>query len=579
MVNLKIPVIILLILALLMPFAGFPPDTASAQTDDVIIGGVSCVAGGVASPWLMGYVNKGLNAVKNALSGKVESWLGLTNTVPVIDQEVFTKERIYDLISRCFAREILNAMTGRMIGAVRTSGRDGGPAFVRNWRNFKLTAQRRGENIFRSILGSTELCPYISGDIKSLFRADGQPNSSFVNSRVNNLDPYAFRARCTMPYGWNIDNYKSDFSGNGGWDALSRLSQPQNNFYGNLLMSLGEVSLQRNAEEESDTASVIAGLGFDSRRGRSRAENCRLAASNGQCIVYKDILTPGSILQQSTSNVIQQELAWVTNVDELNELVSTLTELMISRVLNLAKPDLTPQESFPREIYPGGRQSDFDLPVNPDSGSSGPAPEPEPIPIPDPLTACIQACIQSVCGQPDPYCVYQCGGDPVCTQQCTTSICQSGNPQALIDCANSCYAQNGGEDGGGGGGTGTCADQGGTINHAGALQTGIDAVNAANPGGIADALNTWENALAYLNEVVAVIRGSGLNATTNVKNGNDNPNRGDLIAIWGSGDSAIERYDAVDKAGAIPGTPDSKPMRQAAHSGGYTGDIPLSCTN
>ena len=63
-----------------------------------------------------------------------------------------------------------------------------------------------------------------------------------------------------------MENYQADFAGNGGWDSLARLSQPQNNFYGNLLMSLNEASVQRFAEEDSDVSSVMAGLGFDSRR-------------------------------------------------------------------------------------------------------------------------------------------------------------------------------------------------------------------------------------------------------------------------------------------------------------------------
>lgn len=134
---------------------------------------------------------------------------------------------------------------------------------------------------------------------------------------------------------------------------------------------------------------------------------------------------------------------------------------------------------------------------------------------------------------------------------------------------------------GGGGGTGACRDTGGTVsNYAGALQAGIDAVNAANEGGIADALNTWENSLIYLNLVASRIRNdSGLNATTNVLNGNDNANAGDLIAIWDHADPVVERYDAIQGGGAEPGSERSMPLRQAAHAGGFTGDIPLTCVN
>mgnify|MGYP001560383010 CR=1 FL=1 len=125
----------------------------------------------------------------------------------------------------------------------------------------------------------------------------------------------------------------------------------------------------------------------------------------------------------------------------------------------------------------------------------------------------------------------------------------------------------------GGGGSGYCTDPGtGVANYSGDLQSAIDAVIAVNPGGIADARNTTENAFIFLDAVAAELEVNDFNATTNVKNGNDNPNRGDLIAVWRAGDATIERYDAVASVGA-----GDRPMRDAATSGQFTGDIPLDC--
>lgn len=438
MAKLKIPLVILLITALIVPYVLYSDQASAQNIGDSFVGGISCIVGGTLAPWLSTIIRRGLNALRGALGLKIEGWLGLTNTVPVIDQEAYTKERTYDMIARCVAREVLNNTTARMIGAIRTSGRNGGPAFVRNWRNFKLDAQHRGENIFRSILGSTQLCPYISGNIKSLFNA--QASSSFIKTRVNNLDPYTLRARCTMPIGWNIQNYQADFAGNGGWSALTRLSEPQNNFYGNFLMSLSEVSVQRLAEEDSDLSSVVAGLGFDSRRGKSAANNCLLTASNGRCIVYKDILTPGSVLQQNVSAVIQQELAWITNVDELSEMMSILTNLLLSRVLNLSTPNDTDQEPYDLEIYPGP-----DPDPNPDFGIPDPgggAPEPEPIEIPEP-TACVDDCTNAFCRPPNlSDCEDECGSDSACIESCLTSgglICPDEYRDLLNACYSACY--------------------------------------------------------------------------------------------------------------------------------------------
>lgn len=124
----------------------------------------------------------------------------------------------------------------------------------------------------------------------------------------------------------------------------------------------------------------------------------------------------------------------------------------------------------------------------------------------------------------------------------------------------------------GDGGGGVCKDPGGsTANYSGDLEAAIDAVIADNPNGIADAPNTKENSFTFLNYVAEELQSNGFNATTNVKNGNDNPNSGDLIAVWRPSDTKVERYDAVISVGA-----GDRPMRDAA-TAGFTGDILLSC--
>jgi len=128
-----------------------------------------------------------------------------------------------------------------------------------------------------------------------------------------------------------------------------------------------------------------------------------------------------------------------------------------------------------------------------------------------------------------------------------------------------------------GGGSGICNGPG-TADYAEDLASAMNTVNQTNPNGIASALNTWDNSSAYLNEVALVLRSSGFNATTNVKNGNDNPNRGDLIAIWKQGDTGMERYDAIESGGATPGGDGSGPLRNKGQTD-YTGDIPLTCGN
>ena len=373
----------------------FSVKEAMAQTKvDYLIGGAACVGSGVLANLAVGWINKGLKALQG-LVPKMFKFLNLE--VPTGDDRLRWQKEFGDTIGRCMARGMMNQMTARMIGAVRTSGRTGEPAFVRDWRRFKLNAQYRGENLFRAMLGSTELCPYFSGDIKTLFKANNQPNvNTRTMTRVGNLDPFNRRAKCTMPRGWSLQNYQTDFAGNGGWGALNRLAQPQNNYYGNLMMSMAELGVQRLTEEENDLDEAKTALGFTSRRQQNPAittsngggyclnnqskscttnaqcavagtggnlpttgtcipkrNTCLLNASNNRCIVYSNILTPGSVLQQTATNVIQQELNWLTNVQSLQGFISDLTSLVLSRVLNLSAPDDEQQEPYRKEKYPG----------------------------------------------------------------------------------------------------------------------------------------------------------------------------------------------------------------------------------
>jgi hypothetical protein len=363
---------------------------AGSAIGSVLVGGISCVATGKLTTWLMGKISEGLTWLTERLPAKLGKFLGLDTTylaklfnqmVPVEDSKFrssySTKETLWDLSARCFAREVMNDLTARMIGSARTSGRDGRPgaakpAFVRDWRKFLTNAQQRGENIFRSVLSTTPMCAYFDNKLKTVYRANNQPNIfGRTNIRTNNLDPFTLRARCTMPRNWALSNYVDDFAGNGGWQALVRLAEPQNNFFGAMLLSAGELAAQRALEEDADKSEGLANNAFESRRGKP-GDDCVIRASNSQCIVYKEILTPGSILQQSVAATVQQELAWIANVDEWEELISYLMTTIMSRILNLSEPSQYDQEAFPGEQYGGPYNNPYDLPDD----SSPPPPPP-----------------------------------------------------------------------------------------------------------------------------------------------------------------------------------------------------------
>lgn len=390
----KIFVIFLIIVLILPLFARPEPVNAQARS---IVNVTSCFVGGVLAGWLSEYADAGMEALAEAMPGAIAELLGLGAifipeiVVPTRDMRLREIQRNYfrawtnkesrmDIITRCVAREILDQMIGNTINVVRNHGRDGGSTFIRNWRNFITGAQYRGENIFRAILSNAAYCPHFGEELKTIFRANTRTALPRQNTRIDNLDPYLLRARCTMPTGWTIENYEADFVAYGGWSAFAELLEPQNNALGSFNMAVQEADEQRSFEETVDLSEATGG-GYMGRRGRGATDSCLVMGANAQCLVYKDILTPGSTLQGYVADTFKAELDWITNVDELSEIITSLIQNLLNRVLDLSdNDDSRPVSADDLPIY---RPTEGNQPPLSPGRPIEPLP---PLPIPEPPT-------------------------------------------------------------------------------------------------------------------------------------------------------------------------------------------------
>lgn len=270
----------------------------------------------------------------NAFSSDVWGWIVATSTSIQASSGVSLniKEYVLDTIARAVSRSLLNVAISGIINKIQTGGRDGGPAFVQNWRNFQTDAQYRGENVFRSVLAETNLCDYFGKDIKNLFGANQKVNSLGQNLRVGNFDPFALRANCTLPSNFNMTNYQKDFAGNGGWSAWTRMLEPQNNYYGTLFGSLDEAAKQRTLEQSGDINEALAGSGYTSIRDK----NCAGTGAGAKCVFMGKIFTPGDLLGKSAANTIDSDLGWLVSSDELSEVIIAIGSAITNRLINLA---------------------------------------------------------------------------------------------------------------------------------------------------------------------------------------------------------------------------------------------------
>ena len=74
-----------------------------------------------------------------------------------------------DTAAKAVAQGAFKAMVNKILNKIQTGGLNGGPLFVQDWREFQLNSQYRGEEVFRGVLKSTQLCDYFGNDLKNLF--------------------------------------------------------------------------------------------------------------------------------------------------------------------------------------------------------------------------------------------------------------------------------------------------------------------------------------------------------------------------------------------------------------------------
>ncbi|KKS01467.1 MAG: hypothetical protein UU54_C0004G0015 [Candidatus Yanofskybacteria bacterium GW2011_GWA2_41_22] len=293
---------------------------------------------------------------------------------------------IKTVIVRTLARKMLTMFSNKLISKIRGSGRDGGPAFVRNWRNFITEGQYRGEDIFKTVLASTPVCNYLDKSIKDAFRIDGSQKIPFRgnNVRVSDLDPFDLREACTLPSGFDMAAYRRDFAGNGGWDAWSRLMEPQNNYYGLLFEALDELKKQRDLSQSADLAEATSGSGYTSIRdgcedlppidttlytcgGESsgtcpagqqcqttdgqhyKCEGTPVATpppSNARCTFMGKVFTPADLLGKSAAATIDAEMGWLISSQQIADIAVGILNAVIDRLGNLAESAGSVNRSF-----------------------------------------------------------------------------------------------------------------------------------------------------------------------------------------------------------------------------------------
>lgn len=258
--------------------------------------------------------------------------------VPVNDVQNNIKETVLDVLARKLASEVLGRISSKVIQTINTKGRDGGAAFVLDWRQFVVGSSQRGENVFRAQLqyaiDKNILCPGVKDALGTLFNSkNGKlalPQGKDIGSlggllRAGNLESFQSRVKCTIPAAI-YEDFQKDFKKGGGWDTWLRIIQPQNNYYGLLELSLSELETQRAVEQKADEGETRSS-GFLGKR-----DGCAGEGINAQCVFFGETLTPAQILGSSAAKTIDSKFDFITSSDELSEIIIAVIQSAFSHL-------------------------------------------------------------------------------------------------------------------------------------------------------------------------------------------------------------------------------------------------------
>lgn len=375
-------------------------------------------------------------------------------------------------------------------------------------------------------------------------------------------EPEPFQCTLTEIAG-NIENFYNDFS-QGGWDAWFSMTQvPTNNPYGAYLEAKIELDSQiataLGLEKEQldwnigfrswakclkkNPPATISTLGLPEEDpfGRTEIPNPDHVPgkAEGECIQRDTVSTPGSVIKSGLDKVLPAGLEKLIKVEHVEQLVEAFAVGVLKRYV-FGDKGLFDTKSASGWAAEGGTTPPGTLPgrsfVQVDIDGDG---------IYDGIDT-------DQDGDPD-QCYFGGSEDPTgppCAGSASTVKIPGSSP---------------------GGGGGQCSVTG--YQYEGALRDAMSAVLAENPA-VGDLPNIEsggrQNARTFLALVETKLKSMGYEATDEVLNGNGNPSTGDIIAVWRSGDTMMERYDAI--IGAAP-------TIRAAVTADFTGFIPLNCTS
>jgi hypothetical protein len=246
-------------------------------------------------------------------------WNYLKQAYRWIEQKLGFKMR--DII----AKKIIDHIVDQTVQWIQGGGK---PKFVTDWKGFLKDA---GNIAFEQVLkdvGLAWLC---------------QPFSLQVKISLLPVPKFSQRIECTLDdVVKNIEDFYKDFE-KGGWIAYNESWQPQNNYFGQLIIIHDEMITRGALAQQAAQNEALAGKGFLS------VKKCVLYDDyTGKCL-KEQIITPGDTVGQVIARGMTSDIEWAANIQSWT---SALVNAVINRLIKGGIASLQSSSvSGERDIY------------------------------------------------------------------------------------------------------------------------------------------------------------------------------------------------------------------------------------
>lgn len=220
------------------------------------------------------------------------------------------KEWAETFIRTTLKKRLLDVLVDQIIQYIQGGGK---PKFVTDWQGFLADAGQAAAGDFAKSLGLGFLC---------------EPFSFQIQLGLLPVPTFSERASCTLnQIVGNIQNFYDDFR-NGGWLAFNASWDPQNNYFGSLLMALSEEEKRRGNAAYASELEALAGAGFLSVKDCERDANGVIIQSTCR------VTTPGKVLGDLTAKAVGSDIDFILSAEQLSDYVAAIANAAINRLVS-----------------------------------------------------------------------------------------------------------------------------------------------------------------------------------------------------------------------------------------------------